>query len=159
MLSYTSKLKREIIVILDNIRSALNVGAILRTCDGLGVSEIYICGISPTPEHPKVIKTALGAQDHISWKYEKSTLNAIKNLQELDYELYAVEQTKSSKDFSKITYPDKVALIFGHEITGVSAEVLNNVDKHIEIPMFGIKNSFNVATTVGIIISFIRFSK
>lgn len=150
---------REIIIVLDNIRSALNVGAILRTADGLGVNEVIICGISPTPDHPKVFKTSLGAENYVKWTYEKDILAQLKHLKKQNYQIISVEQTKESKNLYQTKFGEKVALVFGHEITGVSIDAINISDLCVEIPMLGKKNSFNVATTVGIVTSFVRSSE
>ncbi len=149
---------REIILVLDNIRSALNVGSIFRTSDCLGVKEIHIIGISPTPNHPKVKKTAIGAEGYVKWKYFKSVRESIDDLKERGYKIYAVEQVKNSKIFNEVTYPDKVALIFGHELTGVSTDGLELADLIVEIPMSGKKNSLNVSLTSGIVLSYLVFS-
>jgi 23S rRNA (guanosine2251-2'-O)-methyltransferase len=143
---------KEIIVILDNIRSALNVGAIFRTADGAGVKKVYLCGITPDGSHMKVQKTALGAEEYIDYKLEKDISKVIADLKQDGYTIYSVEQTKDSKNYNKIEFPEKVALIFGNELTGVSVEALEKSDQAMDIPMYGKKNSLNVATCVGIIL-------
>lgn len=138
------------VIILDNIRSALNVGAIMRTCDGAGIDKLYLCGITPDGTHPKVKKTALGAENMISWETQPDTVETVKKLQSEGFEVLAVEQTEDSDIYFGHNYSDKVALVFGHEITGVSLPVLEVVDAKIELPMLGEKQSLNIATTVGI---------
>jgi tRNA G18 (ribose-2'-O)-methylase SpoU len=139
------------VVVLDNVRSALNVGAIFRTCDGAGASKLYLCGITPYPPHNKIPKTALGAIDYVEWERAGSTAEVIAKLKDEGYKCVGVEQTENSKLFNEVEYSEKIALVFGHEITGVSTEVLNMCDEKVIVPMYGRKESLNVATTVGIV--------
>ncbi len=148
-----------IIVILDNIRSAHNVGAILRTCDGAGAVEVYLCGITPNIDHKKIIKTALGAENYVNTKYFSKTLDAIKFAKELGYQIVSIEQSDKSKEINNAEFKSDVCLVFGNEITGVSPESLNNSDMVVEIPMKGSKNSLNVSTTVGIVLYYLVLSK
>lgn len=140
------------ILVLDNIRSAYNVGSIFRTADGAGSCEIYICGISPTPEHIKVRKTSLGADENISWRYFKTTNEAINELRRNKIPIYSIELSKGAKEYSKIIYPKDVALVFGHEKDGVSKHILEISDRIIYIPMRGVKTSLNVASAAAIVI-------
>lgn len=139
------------IVILDNIRSALNVGAIFRTCDAAGVDKLYLAGITPYPPHNRIPKTALGAVEFVDWERAESTLELVQELKNQDYSIYSVEQSDQSQQFDQIDFPPKTALVFGHEISGVDPEVIKASDATIDVPMFGKKKSLNVATTVGII--------
>jgi tRNA G18 (ribose-2'-O)-methylase SpoU len=139
------------IVVLDNVRSALNVGAIFRTCDGAGASKLYLCGITPYPPHNKIPKTALGAIDYVEWERAGSTAEVIAKLKDEGYKCVGVEQTANSKLFNEVEYSGKIALVFGHEITGVSTEILNMCEEKVIVPMYGRKESLNVATTVGIV--------
>jgi len=139
------------VVVLDNIRSALNVGAIFRTCDGAGASKLYLCGITPYPPHNKIPKTALGAVEYVEWERDDDTIEVIKRLKEDGYTIVAVEQTEGAQIFNQVEYKEKTALVFGHEITGVSKEVLDICDVKVIVPMYGRKESLNVATTVGIV--------
>lgn len=139
------------VVILDNIRSALNVGAIFRTCDGAGATKLYLCGITPYPPHNRIPKTALGAEEYVEWERCNSTTDLVKKLINEGYTIFCIEQTPKSLSYSEAKFPPKSAIIFGHEITGVDQEILDMADYHIQIPMFGQKNSLNVATTAGII--------
>lgn len=143
--------QNKIIIVLDNIRSVHNVGAIFRTCDGAGVDEIILCGITPTPEHKKVHKTALNAENYVKWQYFAETKDAIAYLKENNFVIYSVEQSKSSKMLNSIEFSNKTAFIFGNEITGVSPSIMELSDLTVEIPMVGKKNSLNVSTCVGII--------
>lgn len=143
------------VIVLDNIRSALNVGAIMRTCDGAGIDKLYLCGITPGAKHPKVKKTAIGAEEYIDLEQHLSTVEVIEDLQREGFLVLAVEQTPDAQIYYKRDYPDKVALVFGHEISGVSMPVLEVVDGKIELPMLGQKQSLNIATTVGILSYFL----
>ncbi|BCX13874.1 MAG: RNA methyltransferase [Candidatus Dojkabacteria bacterium] len=148
---------KDIFVILDNIRSALNVGAIFRTCEGLGVKKIFLTGITPYPPHKKLQKTALGATEWVEWEYFKQNEDCINKLQSLNIPIITAEITKNSVPFHKFKYPDKLGIVFGHEITGVSLSFLTNSLGTVHIPMQGQKESLNVATSAGIIISHIIF--
>lgn len=138
-------------IVLDNIRSAFNVGSIFRTADATACAKIYICGMSPTPENPKLAKTALGATETVPYEYFSSTLDALKKIKAQAIPVYAVELTDSSEHFQKVAYPNPVALVLGHERLGVNQLVLDQCDKNIYIPMGGMKESLNVATTAGIV--------
>jgi 23S rRNA (guanosine2251-2'-O)-methyltransferase len=151
---YKSAEKIPVVVVLDNIRSGLNVGAIFRTCDAFSVEAIYLCGITVQPPHAEIMKTALGATDSVQWYYEENTITALKNLNENGYSLMPVEQTDHSLFLHEAVltgyYP--MALIFGNEMRGVSPDVLLMCNKSLEVPQGGIKHSLNVATTAGIVI-------
>lgn len=140
------------VVILDNIRSTFNVGSIFRTCDGAGVRKIYLIGITPTPEHIKIKKTALGAENYVEWEYRSDLNSVIDELKNDNFKIYSVEQYKNSIDYRKLQKPEKSVFIFGNEISGVNPETMEKCDEVLEIPMHGRKNSLNVATTVGIIL-------
>lgn len=142
----------ERVVILDNIRSTFNVGSVFRTSDGAGISKIYLVGITPTPDHNKIKKTALGAENYVDWEHVASIENLVEKLKNEGFRIYAVEQSKNSIDYREVQLTDKSAFIFGNEISGVSPQTLNLVDDVLEIPMKGKKNSLNVSTTVGIIL-------
>lgn len=143
-----------VIVVLDNVRSGLNVGAIFRTCDAFTVEAVYLCGITVQPPHAEIMKTALGATESVRWTYVSEALEAIQALKADGYHIAAIEQTDKSVtlgslDMEKI-YP--VALVFGNEMRGISAKVLEECDMGIEIPQSGIKHSLNVATSAGIVL-------
>lgn len=144
--------KSDICVVLDNIRSAGNVGAIFRTCDGAGVKKLYLCGITALPAHPEVIKTALGADKSVDWQHFEQTTDAIKELQQDGYQIIAVEQASESVDFANFQPTAKVAYIFGHEREGVSKDALKLAEVIIEIKLSGTIKSLNVATSVGVIL-------
>ncbi len=150
-MSSVTKQKFPYVVVLDNIRSALNVGAIFRTCDGAGAGKLYLCGITPYPPHNKIPKTALGATDYVDWERRPNTAELLTELKQQGYTLITVEQTPDAKFYYEVEFPEKSALIFGHEISGVDATAIAMSDLQIEVPMFGQKNSLNVATTAGIL--------
>ena len=147
---------KKLIIILDNVRSAFNVGSVFRTADAAQNTQIYLCGITPTPDNPKICKTSLGAEKTVKWEYFSNTLLAIEKLKETNIPIYSVEVTKQSKHFQTFNYfkqnEEKIALVFGHEINGVSQPVLDLSDDFIYIPMGGVKESLNVATTASILI-------
>lgn len=150
-------MKKEIVVVLDNIRSALNVGAIFRTCDGAGVKKLYLIGITPYPPHPKVLKTALGANESVPFEHINEIEDVIKTYKEREFEIISVEQTEKSNAYNTQKFSNKIVLIFGNEITGVGVTALEESDRHVELPMEGKKGSLNVATTVGIITYHLAF--
>jgi 23S rRNA (guanosine2251-2'-O)-methyltransferase len=140
-----------ITIILDNIRSAYNVGAIFRTCDAAGISKLYLCGITPYPPHNKIPKTALGATKTVNWLRCETTEEAIEKFKKEEKgRVLAVEKVQGSVNFWKFNYTFPLALIFGHEVTGISKTILKLADGIIKIPMFGEKESLNVETACGI---------
>ena len=154
------------IVILDNIRSLFNVGSIFRTADAAGVEKIYICGITPTPIdrfgriRPQLAKVSLGAEKTVEWEYAGSTSRLVDKLKKQKIKIFSVEQDKRSIPYFKPgikAASNKIALIFGNEVRGVSKSVLKKSDKILEIPMAGKKESLNVSVTAGIIMFGIRY--
>jgi 23S rRNA (guanosine2251-2'-O)-methyltransferase len=150
------KKKNEIILILPDIRSAENVGAIFRTADGAGVRKIYISGYTPCPidrfgrARKDIAKSALGAETFIPWEYSKSTTSLITKLKKEGYKIVGLEQDKKSIDFKKFKTPNKCALIVGNEVLGLDKKIKNACDALIEIPMHGKKESLNVSVATGI---------
>jgi len=144
--------RNEIYLVLDNIRSMFNVGAMFRTSDGARVKKIYLCGMTATPPREQISKTSLGAVDWVEWEYKKTAIEAILELKKIGAQIVALEQTTKSVDFKKARYKKPIAIVVGHEIKGVSKEVLKAADLHIEIQMHGRANSLNVATATGIIL-------
>lgn len=138
------------IVVLDNIRSAFNVGSILRTCEGLGIKEVFLCGVTPGHANEKVKKTALGAEEGVKAREFKSILDAIKFLREKNFEIFSLELTNNALDVDSTTPKSDFALIIGNEVSGVSPEALEASDKIIKIPMLGKKESLNVSVAFGI---------
>lgn len=146
--------KTPLIIVLDNVRSLNNIGSIFRTSDAFLVDEILLCGITATPPHREIHKTALGAEDSVKWQYFEDTLDAITYLQEKDFETYAIEQADNATMLNDFTAQKekKYALILGNEVKGVQQKVVDASDGCIEIPQFGTKHSLNVSITGGIII-------
>ena len=143
----------EIHIVLDNIRSAFNVGSIFRSADGAGsVKKIYLCGMTTDIDNPKLDKTALGATEMIPSEHYDTTMEAIEELRENGIPIYSVELTDDAENFQQIEYPNKIALVFGHEKRGVDQDILSRVDKKIYIPMRGKKESLNVANCASIIL-------
>jgi tRNA G18 (ribose-2'-O)-methylase SpoU len=149
--AYNTLPKNNLYIILDNLRSAFNVGAIFRTCDALRVSGLFLCGYTAFPPHLKLSKTSLGTIDFVPWKKFETTALAVRCLQEQRVPVWAAETTSRSKPFHDVVYPRKLGLVFGNEALGVGRDVLEIVDEIIEIPLHGFKNSLNVATAVGIV--------
>lgn len=146
--------KNPIVLLLDNIRSLNNIGSIFRTADAFRIESIYLCGITATPPHREIQKTALGATESVEWKYYENVSEAIFELKQNKFKIIAVEQADMSiklNDF-KPEINEKYALIFGNEINGVSTVAIDLSDACIEIPQFGTKHSFNVTITTGIIL-------
>lgn len=147
-----------VIAVLDNIRSAHNVGSIFRTADAFGVSEIWLCGTTPAPTdkfgraRSDIAKVALGAEKTVPSKYLKTTAAAVSSLKKKGFKIFSVEQSDDSEDIGKLkNVKDKdIALIFGNEVDGVSPKILKTSDKIFEIPMFGQKESLNVSVAFGI---------
>jgi len=143
----------EIHIVLDNLRSAFNVGSIFRSADGAGsVKKIYLCGITTDIDNPKLEKTALGAIEMIQSEHYDTIQEAIDEIKEQGIPIYAVELTEDALDFQRTKYPQKIALIFGHEKRGINADILSKTDKKIYIPMRGLKESLNVANCASIIL-------
>lgn len=146
--------KLPLIVVLDNVRSQYNVGSVFRTSDAFRVEAIYLCGISATPPHQEIHKTALGAEDTVDWKYFKDTTIAINELKAEGYFIYSIEQVEGSVMLENLQLDatKKYAVVLGNEVKGVQQEVVNLSDGCIEIPQYGTKHSLNVSTTAGIVI-------
>jgi 23S rRNA (guanosine2251-2'-O)-methyltransferase len=151
---YKNIQRNNIIVVLDNIRSAQNVGSLFRTCDSFNVEKIFLCGITSIPPNKEILKTALGSTESVVWEYFENTLNCIKMLKEADCIINSVEQAQNSISLLnyKPDYLKKNVYIFGNEVEGVSQEVLDISNNCIEIPQFGTKHSLNVSVAAGIII-------
>jgi len=152
--TYRLQEKISLVVIMDNIRSMNNVGSVFRTCDAFSVESIWLCGITACPPNKEIAKTALGATESVVWNYAKETAEAVKQLKAQGYRVYAVEQVDTSIDLNKlnINKKDKIAIILGNEVFGVSDEVLPLCDGAIEIPQTGTKHSLNVTIAGGIVI-------
>ncbi|MDP1623878.1 MAG: RNA methyltransferase [Bacteroidales bacterium] len=146
--------KLPVVVILDNIRSQNNIGSVFRTADAFRLESVYLCGITATPPHREIHKTALGATDSVNWVYVPTTLAAVLALRSSGYTILAVEQTEGSTSLENFHLPEgkKFAVIFGNEVNGIDDEALPYVQECIEIPQYGTKHSINVSVAVGIVI-------
>ena len=151
---YRARPKLPRTVVLDNVRSLNNIGAIFRTSDAFLVNRIMLCGITATPPSPEIHKTALGAEDSVAWEYFPTTLEAIEKLHSEGYTVCALEQVKESVSLEQFR-PEptgKYAIIAGHEVQGVDPEVVNAADVCLEIPQFGTKHSLNLSVSMGLAI-------
>ncbi|MFH0842495.1 MAG: RNA methyltransferase [Bacteroidota bacterium] len=146
--------KLPLIIVLDNVRSQGNVGSVFRTADAFLVEAVYLCGITATPPHREIQKTALGATESIEWKYFKDTSAAVRELKTAGYKIIGIEQAEGSTPLGDFRAERniKYALVFGHEIKGVDQLVIDECDHVIEIPQFGTKHSFNIAVSAGIVL-------
>ena len=146
--------KFPITLVLDNVRSMHNVGSSFRTADGFAIEKIILCGITATPPHREIEKTALGATKSVDWQHVMDTTLAIEQLRQQGYVIIAIEQAQGSISLSDFVFEKekKYALIFGNEVHGVSDEVMTMIDHCIEIPQYGTKHSFNVSVSIGIVL-------
>ena len=151
---YKAAKKSPLIIILDNVRSLNNIGSIFRSADAFRIQHIYLCGITATPPHKDIQKTALGSTEAVDWSYAEDTLALVERLQSVNVKVMAIEQAENAtllQDFSpnnQLIY----ALVFGHEVKGIDQAVVNQCDGVIEIPQFGTKHSLNIAVTSGVVL-------
>lgn len=145
--------KLPLIIVLDNIRSLHNVGSVFRTADAFRLQGVWLCGITACPPAAEIHKTALGAEDSVSWEYFEDTLDAVERLQREGYEVLAVEQVEGSLKLNtfRIDPAKHYALILGNEVKGVRQDVVDVADAALEIPQYGTKHSMNVSVTAGIV--------
>ena len=154
--------KTPLVVVLDNVRSMHNVGAIFRTADAFLIEKVVLCGITPTPPHREIHKAALGATESVDWVYEKSTAEALQNLKKENFKIVGIEQTTSSEVITDypINKDEKYALVLGNEVDGLSDEALSEYDAFLEIPQLGTKHSLNVSVCGGIVMwEFFKYLK
>ncbi len=146
--------KLPVVLILDNIRSLNNVGSIFRTSDAFALEALYLCGITGTPPHREIEKTAIGSTQSVDWFYEPDTLQLVQKLKSQGYQIISIEQVENSKNLSEFTFDNeqKYAFIFGNEIDGVDQKVIEASHACIEIPQFGTKHSFNITVSAGIVL-------
>ena len=151
---YTEASKVPVVVVLDNVRSQHNIGSVFRTADAFRLEGLILCGITATPPHREIHKTALGATESVSWEYREHTVDAIRELKEKGYRILSVEQAEGAVSLERMKLEPGVqyALVLGHEIRGVHQEVVNLSDQCIEIPQFGTKHSLNISVAAGIVI-------
>lgn len=144
--------RNEVVLILDNIRSVYNVGAIFRTADAARINKLYLCGITAHPPRSDIEKTALKTIDSVPWQYSENCLDIINELKKSAYQIVALEQTSESINYKNFKFKKPIAIVLGNEVNGIDEFVLNKCDSAVEIPMYGIANSLNVATAAGIIL-------
>lgn len=146
--------KVPLVVVMDNIRSGLNVGSIFRTCDAFAIEHIHLCGITAKPPHREILKSALGATESVNWTYHETVNGCVSSLKEEGYRISGIEQTSRSIPLQQVPGlpASKWALVFGNEVEGLSEEVLPLLDEAIEIPQLGTKHSINVAVCAGVVI-------
>ena len=148
--------KLPLVVVLDNVRSQHNVGAVFRTADAMRIERVVLCGICCCPPNQEIHKTALGAEESVEWQYYKDTKEAVQALKDAGYAVYAVEQAHDSISLEEFTEKQnadaKIAVVLGHEVFGVQQEVVDICNQCIEIPQYGTKHSLNVSVAAGIVI-------
>jgi tRNA G18 (ribose-2'-O)-methylase SpoU len=152
--TYKGLKKNPVHVVLDNVRSAQNVGSFFRTMDAFRCAGLYLCGITPKPPHRDINKTALGATASVQWKYFPQTSLAIEQLKAANVSVFAVEQAEGSVGLDEFHLKSerKVAFVFGNEVEGVNQEIIDQCDGVVEIPQFGTKHSLNIAVCAGIVL-------
>lgn len=145
--------KIPLVIVLDNIRSMNNVGSIFRTCDAFLIEKLYLCGITAKPPHKDIAKTALGATESVEWEYVENVVDLVKQLKKKNIKVYLIEQTDSSILLNQFLFPeDKMAIVLGNEVFGITDALLPLCDGAIEIPQLGTKHSLNVTIAAGIVI-------
>lgn len=151
---YKKSKKIPVMVVLDNIRSQNNIGSVFRTVDAFRLEGIFLCGITSTPPHREIHKTALGATESVRWEYREETTDTVLELKSKGYQILAVEQVEGAEslDLLKLSPEKKYALVLGHEVRGVDQKVVDLSDLCIEIPQFGTKHSLNISVAAGVVI-------
>lgn len=146
--------KTPLIVVLDNIRSLNNIGSVFRTSDAFLIEKIYLCGITATPPHKDIHKTALGATDSVAWEYVEDTLELVEKLKAEGIQTLAIEQAENATMLDEFTpeQNQKYAVVFGNEVKGVAQKVVSACDSVIEIPQFGTKHSLNISVSAGVVL-------
>jgi len=151
---FKNKEKNKVVILLDNVRSMNNVGSAFRTADAFLIEKIFLCGITATPPHREINKTALGSTESVEWVHVENTLNAIDQLKEEGYQIISIEQAENSTKLHEFA-PDKnqkYTIIFGNEVFGVEQEAITISDRVVEIPQYGTKHSLNISVSMGIVI-------
>jgi tRNA G18 (ribose-2'-O)-methylase SpoU len=146
--------KTPIIVVLDNIRSLNNIGSVFRTCDAFLIEKIYLCGITATPPHKDIHKTALGSTETVDWEYVENIMDLVQRLKSENIKVLSIEQAEHATMLNGFQPEDNTsyALVFGNEVKGVKQEVVSASDMVLEIPQFGTKHSLNISVSVGVVI-------
>jgi 23S rRNA (guanosine2251-2'-O)-methyltransferase len=152
--AFKAQEKTPIVLVLDNVRSALNVGSAFRTADAFALKKIYLCGITAQPPHKEILKTAIGATESMDWAYFEDSAEAVRQLKEEGYLIAGVEQAEERTWLQDFQPPKEqpIALVFGNEVTGVSDEVMELLDVCLEVPQLGTKHSLNISVCVGVVI-------
>jgi tRNA G18 (ribose-2'-O)-methylase SpoU len=153
--------KAPLFALLDNVRSTFNVGSIFRCADGAGVQHLYLCGASPTPDHPKLAKTALGAERAVTWSYHTNALDLVEKLQQCEMSIWALEANERAESLfgaSGLSIRKPTLLVVGSEVAGVDPAVLHHCERVFALPMFGSKRSLNVAIAFGIAVYTLQFA-
>ena len=149
---FRAQVKYPLVIVLDGIRSGLNVGSIFRTCDAFTIRKILLCGITCQPPHREINKSALGSTETVEWAHYSNVTAAVQELRADGYNIWGIEQTTESSSLQSIKWKgEPVALILGNEVKGLSDEILPLLDRSIEVPQFGTKHSLNVAVCAGIV--------
>ncbi len=149
---FKSSEKLPFVVVLENIRSAYNVGSVFRTADAFLLESIYICGYTAFPPHKEIKKTALGADETVNWQHSRDMPGVISELKGMGYRVYAIEQAENSIPLNQFSNKEKIAIIFGNEVTGVEQSTIALCDGIIEIPQLGMKHSLNVSVAAGVVL-------
>ncbi|WP_339916776.1 RNA methyltransferase [Yeosuana marina] len=151
---FKSVKKTPLIIVLDNIRSLNNIGSVFRTSDAFLVEKIYLCGITATPPHKDIHKTALGSTETVDWEYVENTLELVEKLKAENVKICSIEQAENATMLNAFTPVENTtyALVFGNEVKGVSQKVVSASDVVIEIPQFGTKHSLNISVSAGVVI-------
>lgn len=146
--------KFPLVVVLDNIRSLSNIGSVFRTSDAFNVEKIYLCGITATPPHREIQKTAIGATNVVQWEHVEHTMDAIRKLKEAGYKICTIEQTEETVFLQNVSdlKGDRFAIVMGNEVDGVDQDVIDHSDYVIEVPQFGTKHSLNVSVCAGVVL-------
>lgn len=146
--------KLPLTVVLDDVRSLYNVGSVFRSSDAFRVEAVYLCGITATPPHPEIHKTALGGEDSVAWRYFNTATEAVQSLHDDGVTVYSIEQVEGSTKLQNLHLDTdkRYAVVFGNEVKGVHQEVVDMSDGCLEIPQFGTKHSLNVSVTAGMVI-------
>lgn len=151
---YKTSKKTPLIIILDNIRSLNNIGSVFRTSDAFLIKKIYLCGITATPPHKDIHKTALGATDSVDWEYVSETISLVEKLKKEGVSIVSIEQSEDSVSLENFNVSKNTtyAIVFGNEVKGVQQEVVSNSNTVIEIPQYGTKHSLNISVSCGVVI-------
>lgn len=151
---FKASVKTPLSLVLDNIRSLNNIGSVFRSADAFLIEKIYLCGITATPPHRDIHKTALGATDNVVWEYSDSTLKVVQQLQKEQVSVWAVEQTEGAVQLNQFMPQEdtRYAFVLGNEVKGVSQEVVDTCGQSLEIPQLGTKHSLNISVTAGVVL-------